>query len=120
MNISKTSMVSSAAVLPLIVLAYGVFGGNGAAATAAPQSGPAISDEAQLGCHFEPGQHGAFRLESSVHDTRDPATQDAFKGVLSWEVAESVSATSWRLRAALSHVEHGQSLTLPEERVSGP
>ncbi len=119
MKFSKTSLASSVAVLPLIALAYAVFGGSGTAATAAPQIDRSSSDEAQLGCHFELDQRGAFRLESSVHDTRAPAKQDALEGVLSWQVAERVSANEWRLRAALSDVEHGQSLTLPEERVSG-
>lgn len=120
MKISKTSLVSSVALLPLIALAYSVLGGTGGAATAAPQTERAGSAEAQpLTCHFEPNQHGAFRLESSVHDTRAPAQEDRLTGVLSWQVAENLSATRWRLRAALANVEHGQSLTRPEERVSG-
>lgn len=119
MKISKTSLLSSVAVLPLFALGYGAFGGSGGTATAAPHAEREGQAADTLACHFEPDQRGAFRLESSVHDTRAPAQEDALTGVLSWRVAETLSTTRWRLRAALSHVEHGQSLTLPEERVTG-
>ncbi|MFV8749553.1 HEAT repeat domain-containing protein [Nannocystaceae bacterium ST9] len=82
------------------------------------QSAAEPEPEAALRCHFEPGEQAAFALESTVRDVRGEAT-DRLGGTLSWEVTEQLSATRWRLRAALSDVSHTQSLTLPEERVTG-
>lgn len=84
-----------------------------------PASTPVRAEPpAALACDFEPGARGAFRLASLVHDARAPEQQDTFTALLSWQVDER-TATSWRLRAALSQVRREQSLTLPEERVSG-
>lgn len=69
-------------------------------------------------CRFEPGEQAAFAFESTVRDVRGEAT-DHLRGTLSWEVSERLGANRWRLRAALSDVSHTQSLTLPDERVSG-
>lgn len=70
-------------------------------------------------CGFEPGERAAFAIESTVRDVRGEQT-DHFRATLSWELAEQLSDSRWRLRAAFSGVSHSQTLTLPEERVTGP
>ncbi|NVB37405.1 HEAT repeat domain-containing protein [Pseudenhygromyxa sp. WMMC2535] len=70
------------------------------------------------GCHFEPGDRAAFVLQSAVRDVRSEET-DHLRATLSWELAEQLSSDRWRLRAALSDLSHSQTMTLPEERVSG-
>lgn len=70
-------------------------------------------------CRFSPGATAAFTLESTVRDVRG-GEEDHLRAELSWQVVEQLSATRWRLRAALSGVTHSQMLTLPEERVEGP
>jgi hypothetical protein len=70
-------------------------------------------------CQFNPGETAAFTLESTVRDVRGEE-EDHLQGTLSWEVAERLSTTTWRLRAALSDVSQSQNLTLPEERAKGP
>lgn len=82
--------------------------GRAAAATTAAPS-----------CRFEPGETAAFRLESTVRDVRGEE-EDHLRGTLSWQVVEQLSASRWRLRAALSDVSQSQTLTLPEERARGP
>lgn len=70
-------------------------------------------------CRFAPGETAAFRLESTVRDVRGEE-EDHLRGTLSWQVVEQLSASRWRLRAALSDVSQSQTLTLPEERARGP
>ena len=69
-------------------------------------------------CRFSPGETAAFTLESTVRDVR-AEEEDHLRAALSFEVVEQLSATRFRLRAALSGVSHSQALTLPEERVEG-
>lgn len=76
------------------------------------------SASAALRCGFAPGERAAFAIESSARDVRGEDT-DHLRATLSWELAEQLSPTRWRMRGALSGVSHSQTLTLPEERVSG-
>ncbi|MDI3290646.1 HEAT repeat domain-containing protein [Polyangium sp. 15x6] len=69
-------------------------------------------------CRFEPGETAAFTLASTVRDVRGEE-EDHLRATLSVEVVEQLSATRYRLRAALSDVSRSQELTLPEERVKG-
>ena len=83
-------------------------------ATRAVDRGPASVPR----CQFAPGQQAAFALESTVRDVRGE-DKDHLRGTLSWEVVEQLGEGRWRLRAALSGVSHSQTLTLPQERVTG-
>ncbi len=114
--IVKAGAVTSLAAASVVAIMYGLPQATESrtAARTAKTATPAAPR-----CHFEPGERAAFALESTVRDVRGEET-DHLRGTLSWEVAEQLSASRWRLRAAFSGVSHSQTLTLPEERVTGP
>lgn len=107
--------VSFTAAAVLVV----ALGGSSEAERRAPGRVAATAAPAAPSCRFEPGETAAFRLESTVRDVRGEE-EDHLRGTLSWQVVEQLSASRWRLRAALSDVSHSQALTLPEERARGP
>lgn len=114
---TRLALAVSFAAAAVLVVALGVLPetqrrapGRAVSATAAP---------AAPNCRFEPGETAAFRLESTVRDVRGEE-EDHLRGTLSWQVVEQLSASRWRLRAALSDVSQSQTLTLPEERARGP
>jgi hypothetical protein len=114
----KVGLAVSLAAASVLVVALGLrrepeprAQGQAAAAANATSFAPS--------CRFAPGETAAFKLESTVRDVRG-AEEDHFRGTLSWQVAEQLSATRWRLRAALSEVSRSEALTLPEERAQGP
>ena len=75
----------------------------------------------QSACAFQPGERGAFRLESSVtaRGTAQAAPTDHVKAVLSWEVlADPTTAGEWLLRAALTSTEVQQQLSQAEQRLT--
>lgn len=114
---TRQALAVSFAAAAVLVVALGVLPeterrapGRALSATAAP---------AAPSCRFAPGETAAFRLESTVRDVRGEE-EDHLRGTLSWQVVEQLSASRWRLRAALSDVSQSQTLTLPEERAQGP
>jgi hypothetical protein len=112
----KAGVATSIAAASLLAIMVGLPQGTESrpAARTAKTGAPATAR-----CRFEPGEQAAFAFASEVRDVRGEQT-DHLRGTLSWEVTEQLSATRWRLRAAMSDVSHTQSLTLPEERVTGP
>lgn len=114
---TRLALAVSFAAAAVLVVALGVLPeterrapGRALSATAAP---------AAPSCRFAPGETAAFRLESTVRDVRGEE-EDHLRGTLSWQVVEQLSASRWRLRAALTDVSQSQTLTLPEERARGP
>jgi hypothetical protein len=114
-TIAKAGVVAALAVASVAALAYGL------PATESRPTRPTAKTAAPAApsCRFEPGERAAYVLESTVRDVRGEDT-DHLRGTLSWEVAERLSSRRWRLRAAFSDVSHSQTLTLANERVSGP
>lgn len=80
---------------------------------------PADRAAAAPRCRFAPGETAAFTIESTVREVRGDEA-DHLQATLSWEVAEALTPTRWRLRAALSGVTQRSELTSPEDRAEGP
>jgi hypothetical protein len=115
----RTAVALSLAGASILALGFGLLRGSEPAPARA--TGAASKGSVALRCSFEPGETAAFTLESTVRDVRgEPGERDHFRGTLSWEVAEQLSPTRWRLRSALSDISRSQALTLPEERATGP
>ncbi|MBK9261887.1 MAG: hypothetical protein IPM54_19045 [Polyangiaceae bacterium] len=117
-NVIRTKKVALAATLgavAVIVATFGLRGGEPQALARAATPAAPVAPQ----CRFDVGETAAFSLESTVRDVRGDE-EDHLRAALSWEVTEQLSATRWRVRAGLSGVSHGQSLTLPEEQVKGP
>lgn len=112
--IVKLGVVASLAAASVVAIVYGLPQATESRPTArAVKAAPEVPR-----CRFAPGEQAAFAVESTVRDVRGEET-DHLRATLSWEVTEQLSSTRWRVRAALSGVSHSQSLTLPDERVSG-
>lgn len=116
-KVGRTSKVAIAASLVAASILVFTFGLPREPTPRAPAR--AATAAAAPSCRFGPDETAAFTLESTVRDVRGE-DEDHFRAALSWQVVEQLSATRWRLRAALSGVSHSQALTLAEERVEGP
>jgi len=113
----RTALAFALAGASILALGFGLLRGSEPGPGQATQAASKRPDG--LRCGFEPGDTAAFTLESTVRDVRGDE-QDHFRGTLSWELAEQLSPTRWRLRAALSDVSRSEALTLPDERAIGP
>jgi hypothetical protein len=115
----------SLAAVSLLAIPFGLRGARArvpartAAAAAAPAPPAVPPAPAAPRCEFDIGETAAFTFESTARDVR-AKEEDHFRGALSWQVVERLSATRWRMQAALSGVSHRQALTAPGERVEGP
>lgn len=118
-KIGRTQKVALAAALAAVSILGIALGPLRETEPRAPARAVAPTAPVAPQCRFRPGETAAFTLESTVRDVRGEE-EDHFRGALSFQVVEQLSATRWRLSAALSDVSHSQALTLPEEQTKGP
>lgn len=113
----KVALAAALAAVSILGITFGLLRKTAAHASPARAAAAAPAPVAPQ-CRFSPGETAAFTLESTVRDVRGEQ-EDHLRAALSWQAVEQLSATRWRLRAALSGISHSQTLTLPEERVKG-
>lgn len=111
----KVALGATLAAVPILVMLFGL---RRPPELRPPVRAAAVAAPVAPHCRFSPDATAAFTIESTVRDVRGEE-EDHFRAALSWQVVAQLSATRWRLRAAWSGVSHGQTLTLPEERVEG-
>ena len=86
------------------------------APTMASIDSPIKVHSVKASCRPVLGERTAFQISSQVSTQ---GQSDHFKAVMSWEVVASNAGNS-RIRAAFSHVDFTQDLTLPKERAASP